>query len=346
MIEPYEIALIQPETVVVTKERMHEADAIMRRNLERILQLIEWTSDRWGAVKLAVFSEYALVGFDPRRSLEDWIRLSQPIPGEFTDMIGATAKRLGCYIAGNIEEVMPDWPGRYFNTDVIVSPEGEVILKYHKHNGPNNFNTTYTAPGDVYTEYVKRYGEEQLFPVVDTPIGKLGCLTCTDISFPEVARCLALNGAEVLLNITSEPYDLANWDILRRARAIENIAYLACPNAGAYLESGLPVAGYRGKSQLIDFEGNIVAMIDAPGEAVVRGRIDIEAVRHRRAKLMHNFLLQVRSDLYAREYARAGRWPNDLWLEQPIQDREEARVVGAKLHAKLTEQGYFVRPGQ
>ncbi|MBI2320412.1 MAG: hypothetical protein HYU75_26270 [Betaproteobacteria bacterium] len=345
MITPYEVALIQPETIVVTKERMGEAHQIMRLNLERILQLIRWTSDRWGSIKLAVFSEYALVGFDPRRTLEDWIELSQPIPGEFTDLIGETAARLGCYIVGNVEEVIADWPGRYFNTDAIVSPDRQVILKYHKHNGPNNFNTTYTGPGDVYSEYVRRYGVEQLFPVADTPIGKLGCLTCTDISFPEVARCLALNGAEVLLNVTSEPYDVANWDILRRARAIENICYLASSNAGAYLESGLPVAGYLGHSQLVDFDGNVTAIIGAPGEAVVRARIDIETLRHRRAKLMHNFLLQVRSDLYAGEYARAKRWPNDLWAKQPIQDRDDARAYGEQFHRRLTEEGRFMRPG-
>jgi predicted amidohydrolase len=347
MIEPYEVALIQPQTVVVTNDRLGEAQDIMRRNLQRILQMIEWTSDRWGSVKLAAFSEYALMGHDPRRTVHDWIRISQTIPGEFTDLIGKTANKLGCYIVGNIEEVLPEFPGRFFNTDVIVSPEGKVILKYHKHNGPNNFNVTYHGPGDVYTEYVKHYGREQLFPVVDTEIGKLGCLTCTDITFPEVARCLALNGAEVLLNVTSEPYDLASWDVLRRARAMENVCWLVSPNAGAYVESGLPLAGYRGHSQLIDFDGNVTQMIDGPGEAVIRGRIDIESLRHRRSKLTHNFLLQLRTGLYAPEYAAAAsRWPNDAFQENPISGTGDARVIGERLLADLTRGGSLMPPAR
>ena len=139
----------------------------------------------------------------------------------------AGSKERGCYIVGNLYERDDDWPGRLFNTSFIVDPDGQIILKYRKNNGPNNLNTTYTGPGDVYTEYTERYGEDSMFPVADTDIGRLGCLTCTDVVFPEMARCLALRGAEVLIHPTAEPYapEGEAWDVLRRARAYENLCY-------------------------------------------------------------------------------------------------------------------------
>ena len=67
----------------------------------------------------------------------------------------------------------PEWPGRFFNTSFIINPWGEIILKHWKHNH-NAFLLPYTSPCDVYDEFVRRYGREALFPVVDTPVGRLG----------------------------------------------------------------------------------------------------------------------------------------------------------------------------
>jgi predicted amidohydrolase len=62
-----------------------------------------------------------------------------------TERLGAPAVQVQAYIAGMVWEVMDEWPGRYWNTAFIISPEGGVILKYHKHYDP----TGKTKPGDV-----------------------------------------------------------------------------------------------------------------------------------------------------------------------------------------------------
>ncbi len=300
--KPYRVALIQQQTRVIvdTKQR----NEIVRENLDRIFELLDWTFLRLGEVKLALFSEYGIIGQYRPRSVDEWLELAETIPGEVTEEIGKKARERGCYIAGNLYERDPEWPGRLFNTSFIVSPEGKVILKYRKNNGPNNLNTTYTGPGDIYSDYVKRYGEDSIFPVAETEIGKLGCLTCTDLVFPEMARCLALRGAEVLIHCTSEPHapEGEAWDILRRARAYENLCYFLSVNAGAFIGSNRPSSGYRGMTQIIDHLGRVQSTAPSPGEAVVTGTVDLDNLRWERTRMAEsghvwNFLIELRSDL-------------------------------------------------
>jgi predicted amidohydrolase len=93
-----------------------------------------------------------------------------------------------------------------------------------------------------------------------------------------MARALALQGAEVLIHPTAEPWSDVDqeWDLFRRVRACENWAYLASVAAGAFVGSDRPKDGYRGHSQVIDFHGNVE----------------------------WNYLAQLRSDLYAEVYKR------------------------------------------
>ena len=345
----YNVALIQQQTRVIVNPK--DRDKIIQENVDRILELLDWTFLRLGSVKLAVFSEYGIIGQYRPRSVDEWIALAETIPGEVTERIGKKARERGCFIAGNLFERDDDWPGRFFNTSFIVSPEGEVILKYRKHNGPNNLNTTYTGPGDIYTDYIKLYGEDGFFPVVDTEIGRLACLTCTDVFYPEVARCLALQGAEVLIHCTAEPDgpDGDIWDSMRRCRAYENLCYFLSVNAGAFVGSNRPAAGYRGMTQVIDHFGKIQSIVSHPGEAVVTGKVDLDYVRWERTRLpesghVMNALAEIRSDLFSSFYAKAKRWPNDGWADQKIQSVHETRALGREIIERLIKEGNLVPP--
>mgnify|MGYP003341905575 CR=1 FL=1 len=164
----------------------------LRENLERACQHVR-TAQRYSRSKVVVFPEFFLHGFQPGRSNADWIDASLRLDGPELAQLGAAAKAPGCYVAGMIYEVLDDFPGRFWNTAFILDPQGRVALIYRKLYAM----TGKTRPGDVYDEYVRRYGgPHALFPVLRTPYGNLGCLVCYDINFPEVARCLALNGAE------------------------------------------------------------------------------------------------------------------------------------------------------
>ena len=347
MVKRYEVACIQCIPKVV-KEASNKWEVI-NQNLDRIIELIEFTVTRFGKIKLAVLPEYGIMGTYRPRSVAQWLEVAVPVPGPATDRLAEVAHRNDCYIAANLMEADPEWPGRFFNTSFIISPAKEVILKYRKHNGPNNMAVSYTGPGDVFTEYVNKYGLKGLFPVVDTPIGKLACMTCYDIVFPEVARCLALNGAEVIIHPTSEPYMAVDpiWQMQKQTRAYENLAYLVSTNVGGFLGTHRPEFFSHGQSVVVGYDGRIIAETRGPGESVIRGMIDLEALRDDRTQIQANILnplYQLRAQMYGAVYTQAHAFPNDYWAGKPIENPAEATSLGRRILNDLLQAGLIVPP--
>jgi len=166
-----------------------------------------------------------------------------------------------------------------------------------------------------------------------------------------MARCLALRGAEILIHPTAEPYapEGETWDILRRARAYENLCYFLSVNAGAFVGSNRPTSGYRGMSQVIDYMGRVQSVVSGSGEAVVTGTIDLNGLRWERTRMtdsghVWNFLIELRSDLYSGVYAKAKRWPNDGWRDRKLQGTAETRAMAKEIIERLIKEGKLVRP--
>ena len=318
-----------------------------RKNLERAVALISRSAD-WNPSKIYLLPEFFLTGAggagSPKGQDIVCVRFDGPEIGRLCEL----ANQVQAYIAGMVWEVMPDWPGRYWNTAFIISPAGQVILKYHKHYDP----TGKTKPGDVFDEYVARYGVDALFPVVDTPIGRMGCLVCYDINFPETARCLALNGAEILLHPTSEgraPFlleDEGGWEIGKRSRAYENLCYLVSANQGRFMDSDFPTDRLRGRSQIIDFNGRVMTIAGTTGEAIVQAEIEIERLRQRRGQMQMNFLAQLQTHVHAPFYARQELWPRNLWSATPPENEPANLRAGAERIAALQGEGILVPPGR
>jgi predicted amidohydrolase len=318
----------------------------MQKNLDRAIELIERNAG-WNRSKLYLLPEFFLTGAGGiGQSDESRELMCVRIPGPEMDQLCKLAKRVDAYIAGMVWEVMDDWPGRYWNTAFICSPDGEVILKYHKHYDP----TGKTKPGDVLTEYVERYGQEALFPVVDTPYGRLGCLTCYDINFPEMARCLALRGAEILLHPTSEgraPFlreDIGGWEIGKRSRAYENLVYVISANQGRFLGSDFPEERMRGRSQIIDFTGQVVNLAETSGETILQADIELERLRQRRGQLQMNFLAQLQTHIHAPFYAEKELWPAHMWADNPPAGDLSNIKSGMAVVKQLQEDGTFIAP--
>jgi predicted amidohydrolase len=316
-----------------------------QKNLDRAVELIRRSAD-WSPSRLYVLPEFFLTGAGGAGSPRGQQHVCVRIPGPEIDRLCDLARDVQAYIAGMVWEVMDDWPGRYWNTAFIIGPEGRVILKYHKH-----YDTLgKTRPGDVYEEYVARYGEQALFPVVDTPIGRLACMTCYDVNFPEVARCLALNGAEILLHPTSEgraPFlleDQGGWEIGKRSRAYENLAWVISANQGHFLGSDFPVERMRGRSQLIDCHGRVVNIAETTGETIVQADIDLEGLRQKRGQLRMNFLAQLQTHVHAPSYQRRALWPKQLFAAAgPANDAANVAAGEARI-AALQAEGFLVPP--
>jgi predicted amidohydrolase len=345
MIEPWNLTVVQPAVKPVFK-----GDAPFRRdalqdNLDRACAHVR-TAERYFRSKVVVFPEFFLHGFQPGRSNADWIDASLRLDGPELVQLGAAAKASRCYVAGMIYEVLDEFPGRFWNTAVILDPEGRVALTYRKLYAM----TGKTRPGDVYDEYIRRFGgPNSLFPVLRTPFGNLGCLVCYDINFPEVSRCLALNGAEILLHISSEgrsSYHLPDggWELARRVRAYENHAYLAMSNCGPGIDGEAPADLSHGHSQIIGFDGKVINMAESAGETLITAEIDIEALRRRRSRASLNFLAELSTGIHAPIYAAASHWPLNGWAQTPGTGVAENRKVEAEVIAELTRRGVLVAP--
>ena len=273
----------------------------MRANTDRMLQMADAAvagAAPFLPVRLVVFPEFAHAApvFQTVRELLE--TLAVPIPNEHTDRLVDKAREHQIYIqSGSMLEQDPKWPGVVFNATCLIGPEG-ILTKYRKVNTWIPYEL-HSSPHDL-----PGY-DERLFPVADTPIGRIGCAICYDWLFPEVLRQLAANGAEVLVRVSAymDPWGATEpmnwWTIINRARAIENMAFVVAANQGASLRH-YPPYSWPGGSQVVDFDGRMLAEASpGPGERIVVAPIDISALRHERAsRTGHHMLAHLRTEAY------------------------------------------------
>jgi predicted amidohydrolase len=344
--QPYPLTVIQPAVKPVFKGGSAFRRDALDENLERACHYIRVAGRTFGS-KVVVLPEFFLHGFEPGHGIDEWIGASLRIPGPEVEALGAAAREANCYVAGMVYEVMDEFPGRFWNTAIIIDPDGQVALKYHKLYAM----TGKTRPGDVYTDYVERMGGPgALFPVLDTPYGRLGCLICYDINFPEVTRCLAMRGAEVFLHIASEtrsPYHLpeGGWTLAKRVRAYENMAFLASANQGPVIDGEFPADRHHGESQILDFNGQVLNMARTSGETMVTAMVDIDALRRRRQQPGMNFLAELMPAIHAPIYAQEHMFPIDHWQARPIDNIAENRALARQVIEARTKAGRLVPPG-
>ena len=273
----------------------------MRGNTDRMLSMVQSAVDGSAPflpVRLVVFPEFAHAA-PVFPSVEELRRkLALPIPNEHTDRIARKARDLDVYVqTGTMLEIDPRWPDAVFNTSCLIGPAG-ILYKYRKVNTWIPYEV-HTSPHDI-----DGY-DEPLFPVADTPIGRIGCAICYDWLFPEAIRQLAANGAEVLLRVSAymDPWGATEpmnwWTLVNRCRALENMAFVVAANQGASLRH-YPPYSWPGGSQVVDFDGRLVAEASpGPGERIVVAPVDVTALRHERAtRRGHHMLAHLRTEAY------------------------------------------------
>jgi predicted amidohydrolase len=252
------------------------------------------------SVRLVVFPEFAHAApiYPTVEELLD--RLAIVIPNEHTDRYRQKARQHNVYIqTGSFLERDDRYPGHVFNTACLIGPEG-ILTKYRKVH-PWIPWEVHASPHDL-----AGYGEE-LFPVADTEIGRLGVAICYDWIFPEAIRQLALNGAEVLIRVSAymDPWGATApmdwWTIVNRCRALENMAFVVAANQGAEAEN-YPPFSWPGGSMIVDYDGRILAQADpGSGDKIVVGPIDLAALRAERDRRRgHHMLAHLRTEAYAK----------------------------------------------
>lgn len=211
---------------------------------------------------LYLFPELYLTGDDPfvPGAPADFVRrTAEPVPGPLTERIGKVAARAKRWICPG--SVFERDGRRVYNTALVFDPGGRLVVRYRKLFPWQPFEGT--TPGDLPA------------PVFQLPgVGKLGIMICYDGWFPEVARGLALRGAELILHptLTTSP-DREQELVLARANAIANQCYVlnvnAVPSVGGGRSVGVDPEG-RTLFELGQTEEFVVEMIDLDRVTAVR----------------------------------------------------------------------------
>ena len=219
-----------------------------------------------GGSRLVALPEYLLY-----RGPDDGFQsAASPVPGPNTDPFADVARRRDAWILiGGMPEASDD-PRRPFNTSVLIAPDGTVAAAYRK---VHLFDVA-VVDGPTETESACMTAGDRLV-TADVDGAIVGLSICYDVRFPELYRALALAGAQVLAVPASftERTGRDHWEVLLRARAIENAAYVIAP---AQI-GGPPGRPAFGRSMIVDPWGTILAQApDTVG--IIRADLDLDRV--------------------------------------------------------------------
>ncbi|MBD2502207.1 nitrilase-related carbon-nitrogen hydrolase [Anabaena azotica] len=315
-----------------------EAALMMQNTISRLAQQIAASIAFIGFdCRLIVLPEYFLTGFPMGEALPVWAeKACLEINGAEYAALGKIAQKHQIFLAGNAYELDPHFPGLYFQTCFVIDPSGSVILRYRRLN--SLFAPT---PGDVWDKYLDIYGLEGVFPVAKTAIGNLAALASEEILYPEVARCLAMRGAEIFLHSTSEIYsrNLTPKDAAKITRAVENMAYVVSANTAGIANIPIPISSADGGSKIIDHRGIVLAETTTGESMAAFAEIDLAALRRDRTRPgLNNILSRQRFALYAQSYSQAQFYPTNTMLNQEV-DRKYFIQTQQQTIERLTQLG-------
>ncbi|KAG0323578.1 Nitrilase [Dissophora globulifera] len=258
-------------------------------NLAACLRLMGQASQQ--AAKMIFFPEAS--DFIGNPSEEAWTLAHPLVPaGPFLERICTEAKQLGMWCSVGIHEKSP-FPGRLYNTHVLISDQGLIIESYRKihlfdvdiANGPRLMESQNTVAGD------------ELVAPVSTPIGKVGLGICYDLRFPEMALALRRCGADILTypSAFTAKTGEAHWEILLRSRAIETQSYVV---AAAQVGQHSATRFSYGHAMIVDPWGKVVADCGGSEEGIAiapielpileRIRTEMPVLNHRRYDIFSN----------------------------------------------------------
>jgi predicted amidohydrolase len=287
--------------------------------------------------RLFVLPEYFLTSFPMGEPAADWIaKACIRIPGPEIERVAGFAASSGAWICGNSYEADPAWPRVYFQASWIVGPDG-LALKYRRLNSLFS-----VSPHDMWTAYRQRHSLREVFPVADTPLGRLAAIASEEILYPEVARCLMMHGAEVFVHSTSDVggHPRMPKEVAKLARAVENMAYVVSANTAGIGGIAVPANSTDGRSKIVDYRGLVLAEADQGETIVATAEVDLEALRrYRRQEGMQNLIARQRFELYAPMYAAHSFCPPDQFPALTTAGRDELLAAQRRAIARLVETG-------
>jgi N-carbamoylputrescine amidase len=272
------------------------------RNLEHAIQRIQEAAAK--GAQIVCLPELFQTQYFCQREDAALFDLAEPIPGPSSNRLSEIAKKLRVVLIASLFEKRA--PGVYHNAAVIFESDGALRGLYRKMHIPDDplyYEKFYFTPGDLG------------FRAFDTGVGRVGTLICWDQWYPEGARLMALQGAQVLFYPTAigwHPAEKAEfgkaqhdaWRTIQRSHAIANGVYVAVVNrvgfeTGDIRGKAAPGAGleFWGGSFISDPFGRVIAEASHDKEEILLGEVDVRLLEDTRRNWP--FLRDRRIDSYA-----------------------------------------------
>ncbi len=263
-----EIAAIQMVSTPSVDENLRAARALLAQAAE-------------DGAELAALPEYfCLLG---QRDTDKLAHAETDGDGPIQQALAAAARELDLWVVGGTLPLRTDDPGRVRNATLVFGPDGRRVARYDKihlfrfDNGRERYDESRTLEAGttpVCFDLDTRDGERW----------RVGLSVCYDLRFPELYRRLAAEGAQLLLvpSAFTHTTGQAHWEALLRARAIENLAYVAAPAQGGEHANGRRTWGH---TLVAGPWGEVMACRAQDGQGLVRARLDLARLAGARAQL-------------------------------------------------------------
>ncbi len=244
----------------------------VQANLMEAGRLIKEAADR-GAKMVVLPETFAIMGVTEAER----VKVAEVFGnGPIQAFLSQQAKKYGVWLVGGTLPLRSEDEARVYAASLMYNAKGEVVARYNK---IHLFDVMLSENQEVYTESdTTMPGNKPV--VVDTPFGKVGMAVCYDLRFPELFRHLSEQGAQIFV-IPSAFTDVtgkAHWEVLLRARAIENLCYVVAPGQGGYHVNGRTTYGH---SMMVDYWGRVRDVLDKEA-GIVMIDIDLDALEQTR----------------------------------------------------------------
>jgi beta-ureidopropionase len=244
-------------------------DEIKRINLDKHLKLIEEAAKQ--GVKILCMQEVFTTPYFCAEQQTRWYEAVEKIPdGPTVKLMQEVARKHEMVLIVPIYE--EEITGVYYNTAAVINADGTYLGKYRKnhipHVAPGFWEKFYFKPGNLG------------YPSFDTAYARIGVYICYDRHFPEGARALGLNGAEIVFNPSATVAGLSEylWKLEQPAHAVANGYFIAAINRVGY-EAPWNIGEFYGQSYFCDPRGQIIAQAPRDEDALVVADLNLDLIR-------------------------------------------------------------------
>src|SRR5262244_1526360 len=258
--------LIQAANVEAAEQPIEK---IKKAMVDKHLAMLEDAAKR--GVQIICLQELFYGPYFPAEQNPHWYDLVERIPdGPTTRLMCEIARQHRMVIVSPIYE--EEMSGVYYNSAAVIDADGKYLGKYRKthipHVAPGFWEKFYFRPGNMG------------YPCFDTAYARVGVYICYDRHFPEGARCLGLNGAEIIFNPSATVAGLSEylWKLEQPAHAVANQYFIGAINRPGF-EEPWRIGEFYGQSYFCDPRGQMLAVGRRDGDDIVIADLDLDVIR-------------------------------------------------------------------